>query len=604
MNSITGSEISKPMSLLQIAVFSLLCSTSAFSQSPVLDYRFDGDYLDSSSSANRGIASGNASITTISNDVAAGSGALSLDGADTSYVDLDTSLVFSNSQPWSSVFWARRNQLDSKRSMIMGDRNNTTDFIWLNDNFTGLRFRSTANTTLDFSVPQDTALHHYALVADGAGDLDLFRDGSFVQSRTGDTSFRITSIGKAYSSSGYVFDGIIDEVHVYTNALTSSQVYSIYTNEYSEPAPAPPVDRVRVFLQGGQSNADGRAAPSGQPSYPDVDLFYRVQGGGSGTLSTLSAGVSETGQFGPELGFGRRLTDLLGCASTTRVAVIKYANGGTNLRNDWKAGGTETTAGDGSDYVSFQEAVSNGLASLGSRYTGAVVSVEGMIWMQGESDAKNGFTNDYFSNLTNFIADVRATFGTDLPFVIGCLSDAQTDISAPALAAVQDAQSAIASADYRTGLVNTDAMSMKPDNLHFDVGGQLALGRAFASETAYLVWAASQLSPAEIDAGKGEPDADPDMDGVVNIDEFISGTDPATHNSGFVISIVALVNDEVEIQQPSHPGRLYQVESCTNLMNRSWTTNIVIAKGISGTLTHAITNHHPRSFFRIRAQLP
>jgi hypothetical protein len=126
-----------------------------------------------------------------------------------------------------------------------------------------------------------------------------------------------------------------------------------------------------------------------------------------------------------------------------------------------------------------------------------------MIWMQGESDAVNNYTNDYQANLTAFIADIRSTYGTNLPFVIGRLSDAQTasTISASALDAVQAAQDAVAASDYRTGLVNTDNLSVKSDLLHFDVNGQLSLGKAFAAELAYYLWVQSQLTLEEMDAG-------------------------------------------------------------------------------------------------------
>jgi hypothetical protein len=252
---------------------------------------------------------------------------------------------------------------------------------------------------------------------------------------------------------------------------------------------------LRVFLLGGQSNADGRASKVGQASYPNVDFFYNFQGftgEGGGILTTLFPGGSEGGaNFGPELTFGSTLSDKLGGGTaTTRVAVIKYANGGTNLRNQWKAGGNATTANDGPEYVTFQQTVSSGLAALASKYPGATIKIEGMIWMQGESDAAKNFTSDYAENLTRFIADVRSKYGAELPFVIGRLSDLQTGAGAgTALAhqAVQDAQSAVAAAGSRVGLVNTDKIAVNSDNVHFSVAGQLALGRAFAAEMAKYV---------------------------------------------------------------------------------------------------------------------
>ncbi len=76
------------------------------------------------------------------------------------------------------------------------------------------------------------------------------------------------------------------------------------------------VTTVRIYLLGGQSNADGRASTAELPTSPtnlqqpqaDVDFFYKVQGG-TATLTTLRPGLSETSGFGPEITLGRSLAD-------------------------------------------------------------------------------------------------------------------------------------------------------------------------------------------------------------------------------------------------------------------------------------------------------
>jgi len=111
------------------------------------------------------------------------------------------------------------------------------------------------------------------------------------------------------------------------------------------------VERLRVFLVGGQSNADGRAVPSGLPTSPvnlqrpqeDVD-FYE-----GGLMSLRPVGS----QFGPEVTLGRCLADSVADGFTTRVALIKHASGGTNLHTQRKGGGDDATTGDGCVDVSF-----------------------------------------------------------------------------------------------------------------------------------------------------------------------------------------------------------------------------------------------------------
>ena len=92
----------------------------------------------------------------------------------------------------------------------MGAAANSTDFIWLNDSFTGLRFRSSNNTTFDFTAPKDMELRHYALVADGAGNLSLYLNGRWAQTLTGNTSFIIDTIGKAYPTTALHYKWMID----------------------------------------------------------------------------------------------------------------------------------------------------------------------------------------------------------------------------------------------------------------------------------------------------------------------------------------------------------------------------------------------------------
>ena len=238
---------------------------------------------------------------------------------------------------------------------------------------------------------------------------------------------------------------------------------------------------VHVFLVGGQSNADGRGDPAKLPTRPvnlqqaqqDVDFF---EAGGS--LGALAPGA----QFGPEITLGRRLADSLTLAakSDSRVAILKYARGGTSLQSDWAPGGDATTDGDGPDYVTFQKTVAKGLAALASAYPAARIEMKGMLWAQGERDAKGGFEDAYQANLTRFIADIRATYGAHLPVIISRLSIHQTDIPSEPLSVLRTAQTKVADADALTRLVDTDAFSLKDDHLHFDVNGLQALGHAAA----------------------------------------------------------------------------------------------------------------------------
>ena len=456
-----------------------VASLFAQGRNELLHYTFDGNFLDSSPAKNNGAAHGGAAITAAPSQVAVGTGALSLDGADSSYVSLSNVISFATGMPWSAAFWARRGETNASKGMVIGRNNTWADFIWLNDGFAGLRFRSSTSNTVDFTAPKDLNRHHYALVAEGNATMSLYIDGALSANQgSSDTSFFIDTIGQAYLSSGhYGFQGVLDDVHVFAYALSATNVAAL-----SKQAT---VTRVHVFLQGGQSNAEGRADPAGLPTSPvnlqgyqsDVDFYYR------NTLSALHPATSSGTTFGPEITCGRRLVDLMHPDAFSRVAIIKYSTGGTSLYSDWKAGGTATTVGDGPQYVSFQAMVTSGLAALAAAYPSATITIEGMTWMQGESDVPTA-SAAYYANLTQFIADVRLTYGLpNLPFIVARLSASQTGAGNVALLnVVRQAQTDVAAASSWTGLVDTDSFSLKSDNLHFDAAGQQALGYAFAEK--------------------------------------------------------------------------------------------------------------------------
>lgn len=259
---------------------------------------------------------------------------------------------------------------------------------------------------------------------------------------------------------------------------------------FSFPLDATYAATIKVYFIGGQSNGDGRGAVSGLPTSPvnlqqpqnDVLYYFHTEGSGrpfDSTLTTLRPGTAETGQFGPEIGMGRTLADYYSGDPTIKIAILKYANGGTNLHTQWKAGGNATTTNDGVDYRAFQTTINGGLAALQTAYPGDTLQLSGMAWMQGESDTGEPHVSNYAANLTNFISDFRSTYGATIPFAIGRLPDFRTD--KVALAKMRAAQESVAAQSYLNPLVSTDGFGQNGDNVHFNAAGQLLLGQDFAN---------------------------------------------------------------------------------------------------------------------------
>ena len=382
--------------------------------------------------------------------------------------------------------------------------------------------------------------------------------------------------------------------------------------------PATP-DRVIVYLVGGQSNADGYGVTGElssqlQAPQPDID-FYHGNGGGNSPLAAnqwihLQPGSGSmpgnAGGFGPELNFGIGIHQALG-SERARIAVIKHTVGGTNLHTQWFPGGDGTTTGDGAIYQDFQSTVSGGLASLASLYPAADIQVEGMIWHQGESDTGNTtIADNYQTNLTNFISDLRATYGAGLRFGIVQLSDTQTYFNATGLAIVKAAQATVAAADPISYLVTTD--DLPSDTVHFRTVGNLAIGTRLAD--------GMRMVPLNDSDGNGlddgweeehwgtgnigqDPDGDDDKDGINNLDEFFWLTDPLVSN---VVGLQLQTSPDFIISWPSSTDRHYLIEVSDDLV--SWQRLDSFLPGSAGTTSYAlpVDPEAMRSFWRVGVQ--
>ena len=121
-------------------------------------------------------------------------------------------------------------------------------------------------------------------------------------------------------------------------------------------------------------------------------------------------------RFGIELGLARHLAD----NRDTNFAIIKVFQPATNLHTDWNPDAIPTTNGyDADNPLLYQELVKEvklRIAELRSLYPSNTVSLEGLVWVQGESDALDSrgvnepFTSaaiSYEQNLRNFLHRVR-----------------------------------------------------------------------------------------------------------------------------------------------------------------------------------------------------
>lgn len=266
---------------------------------------------------------------------------------------------------------------------------------------------------------------------------------------------------------------------------------------------------VHVILIGGQSNAVGQESAKDLPALyrepqENIPFYYQVEpqkgkAPAEPVYTTLRPGASKVeGGMGPEVSFGMKLEEAVKkSGSKDRVAVIKYAVGGTNLYAQWKAGGDSSMKGDGPVYRSFQKVVGQGLEALKAdpKLEGYEIRTDAMLWVQGEADLGHDHAADYAANLTAFIGDVRATFGEDIGFYFSRISDMQTiypDSKEERLrtnyAVMRAQQAEVSKTVSKAVMVDIDGerFSMMPQKiyhplfLHFDAKGEVAIGEAFA----------------------------------------------------------------------------------------------------------------------------
>ena len=235
-----------------------------------------------------------------------------------------------------------------------------------------------------------------------------------------------------------------------------------------------------VYLLGGQSNAAGKAPLSDLPAnlqtpQTEVQIFHG-DNNGNGIWQDLQPGLSQEGSnfFGPEITMGR---DLANANPDANIRIIKYALGDTTLHTNWNP------STPGPQYTAFDNTVSNALAALIS--DGDTFSIEGMAWMQGESDgwsrrSSQAQAQAYSTNLTNLVAAVRTDLGiADLPFVIGKISDSDFwDLGE----FIRNGQEMVSQSVAHTFIVDTDDLNLiERLQLHYDAPGQQALGTRFAA---------------------------------------------------------------------------------------------------------------------------
>lgn len=214
----------REMLLILVLVLGLVGSASA---ALVAHYEFEGNANDSSANALHGTAHGGPSY------VGGMFGqAIGLDGVD-DYVDCGNSPLLDITGQITVAAWVRTNDSangEHNPYITKGDHS-----FALKHGFNGIQFFIYDGDYRAVHVPVDSSFngiwHHVAGTYDGS-EVKLYIDGALEASLayTGSiaSSTHSVNIGSNAEVSGRFYDGAIDDVRIYDNALTAGQVLQLY----------------------------------------------------------------------------------------------------------------------------------------------------------------------------------------------------------------------------------------------------------------------------------------------------------------------------------------------------------------------------------------
>ena len=249
-----------------------------------------------------------------------------------------------------------------------------------------------------------------------------------------------------------------------------------------------------VFLYG-QSNADGvsyveylkttdnEKFQEYAAGYENVYINYFNDGGNTSSgfafqKATLGCGCANF-TFGPEMGIAEKMAAAYPGENTF---IVKWTWGGTALHNQWLDG--KRNRGDlYNPAMDFSLKCLNYLGSIG--YT---LSIEGICWMQGESDAFNADWSQYYNDTFAYVSYLRhdlQSVSKSIKFIDAGINE---EIGVWALPEpVNYAKKEFAALSDLNIYIDTNALGLttknepadNPDRAHYDSLSMVQLGQAF-----------------------------------------------------------------------------------------------------------------------------
>lgn len=237
------------------------------------------------------------------------------------------------------------------------------------------------------------------------------------------------------------------------------------------------VEHVDIFLLMGQSNMKGIGKiPENQEIHPRIINMNMADNNWYPALHPLhKAGVPDLIDSSDNAGVGPGLDFALGLANTDTtalIALIPCAIGGSNIA-PWLKGAPL-----------YEEAIKRARIAIND-FPKDMVNIKGVLWLQGESDAKEGRYQVYESNLINMVKSLREDLILpDLPFyacTIGTFIDTSIWVGFDYFDEINDIL--LHAGDSISNYICIDARDLKGhcgDFIHYNTGSQQEIGKRYA----------------------------------------------------------------------------------------------------------------------------
>ena len=195
--------------------------------------------------------------------------------------------------------------------------------------------------------------------------------------------------------------------------------------------------------------------------------FVKVMLGQGNSLAT----------FGPEIGIAERMHEKY----AGKLFLIKYACGASNLKDDWAKRNSPM-------YNRFIEYVKLQMGNLKDQ--GYIPTIKAFCWMQGEGDSYDGYYQEYYDNLKEFVGNVRTDLkelsgNKDMPFIDAGINNSPQwqyyrKVNEAKEQFANDSDNNIYIDTIAAGLHTNEEPFDTPDTAHYDTESQVLLGNLFA----------------------------------------------------------------------------------------------------------------------------